>query len=260
MKKLVCILITLFVASAPLIADVPTDGLRLWYKLDETTGSVVHDSSGNGFNGTKAWDVAWDNGSAKFTVDYSTLIQVTDATAAFSTVTKNLSISLWVKDGPSTDGSQWLYKSNVQGTSGATAYGSIYTEYPSYGGSWWNMGLGNKVVTWGAGETGFEAWHNYTIVRDGDAGTVTLYMDGVVKAVDGSYTKLNTAAYTGITSFTIGGSSGSFYTFFGNMHDFMVYDTALTADDAAAIYAATPEPTTIALLGLGALALIRRKK
>jgi hypothetical protein len=252
MKKLACILITLFVASAPLMADVPTDGLRLWYKLDETTGSVVHDSSGNGFDGTKAWDVQWDNGSAKFTVDYSGLIQPNDATAVFApfTGTNVMSISLWAKDSGSGDGSQWLFKSNLQGT------GSIYCEYGPYGGSWWHMGQGNNATKYGFGETGMQAWHNWTVVRDAD--TMTVYMDGVAYGTDMNAN--NTAAYTGITSFVIGGSSGSWYTFFGNMHDFMVYDTALTADDAAAIYAATPEPTTIALLGFGALALIRRKK
>ena len=257
MKKLVCILITLLVASASLAATVPTDGLRLWYKMDETSGSTVHDSSGNGFDGTKAHDVLWDNGSAKFTVDYSTLIQPNDATAVFApfTGTNVMSISLWVKDGGTGNGG-WLYKSNVQGTSGTPTYGSVYAEYPSYSGSWWNMGAGNREVVWGAGDTGFEAWHNWTIVRDG--AEMTVYRDGAEVGTDMRIN--NEGIYTGITSFVIGGSSGSWNTFFGNMHDFMVYDKALTADDVADIYAATPEPTTIALLGFGALALIRRKK
>jgi len=38
----------------------------LWYKLDQTTGNDVVDSSGNGYNGTKYGDTVWNNGSLKF--------------------------------------------------------------------------------------------------------------------------------------------------------------------------------------------------
>src|SRR5690242_18646978 len=37
--------------AAPARADTTTDGLVLWYKLDETSGTVATDSSGNGKNG-----------------------------------------------------------------------------------------------------------------------------------------------------------------------------------------------------------------
>src|SRR5690349_10001031 len=77
-------------AAGPTQADV-TDGLLLRYKLDETSGTVAHDSSGNerdgtvngaadwkgatglGFNGTNTYVKAPDNlmaGLSSITVDF----------------------------------------------------------------------------------------------------------------------------------------------------------------------------------------------
>ena len=217
--------------------------------MNETAGSVVHDSSGNAFDGTKADNVIWDNGSALFSSPSTSLIQPDNATAVFSTLTTNLTLSLWIKDSGTGDTSQWLFKSNIQGV------GSIYADAVK---GIWNMGQGNSVTrAWEASDNR-QAWHNFTIVRDGVLGTVTLYMDGVQAAVNAG----NTAAYPGITEFAIGGKFNSTTVpFEGNMRDFMAYDRVLTGAEAADIYAATvPEPTTIALLSFGALALVRRKK
>ena len=37
-----------------------TDGLQVWYKFDETSGTVAKDSSGNGFDGTLMGGAGWD--------------------------------------------------------------------------------------------------------------------------------------------------------------------------------------------------------
>ncbi len=46
--------------TAPSAHAEISDGLLLRYKLDETSGTVAHDSSGNGRDGTVNGGVTWD--------------------------------------------------------------------------------------------------------------------------------------------------------------------------------------------------------
>ncbi|XVQ83858.1 glycoside hydrolase family 43 protein [Microbispora siamensis] len=49
-------------ALVPSAASAADEGLALWYKLDETSGTVASDSSGNGRNGTLNGDASWGDG------------------------------------------------------------------------------------------------------------------------------------------------------------------------------------------------------
>jgi hypothetical protein len=81
---------------------VAQTNLVVWYKLDELSGTIIHDSSGNGYNGTSAnpvTPVAGKIGGAlsfNGTSDY-VIIPYTSGLAA-ATYGKNLTISLWVND------------------------------------------------------------------------------------------------------------------------------------------------------------------
>lgn len=110
------------------------------------------------------------------------------------------------------------------------------------------------------------SWHHIAVVLDDfdtnmttDVNEAKLYVDGV--EVD-SYTSqsftVNTV--TGGINTTIGNSSINYAAngFNGAVDDLRVYDTALSANEIAAL--AVPEPGSTALLGLTGLAFLLRRK
>jgi hypothetical protein len=101
------------------------------------------------------------------------------------------------------------------------------------------------------------------VADDGDPTTprkvdVTMYVNGKVEGT----TQLNAIDLVGGSSCSLGAYSYSLtvpasynYSFDGGMDEILVYDHAFTAQQIANL----PEPATMAILGLGAL-LIRRKR
>ena len=105
-------------------------------------------------------------------------------------------------------------------------------------------------------------WTHVAVVADyidgagADSNSVSFYVDGTQL---GSSVALEQAA-TGTNAFplVIGAMTDSGHaTFKGLLDDVRLYDEALSA---SAVDAIVPEPATVALLGLGGLALLRRKK
>ena len=105
-----------------------------------------------------------------------------------------------------------------------------------------------------------DTWTHYAFVTDG-AGTSQLYV-----TKDGETLTLTDtdAATFGLEDFRIGVNRGGNLTYDGDYANIAIYDTAL---DTAALQtvlnagpAAVPEPSSAALLGLGGLALILRRR
>jgi hypothetical protein len=141
------------------------------------------------------------------------------------------------------------------GVHGGTAAWRHYTGSGPFGG--W-------VHTAGAVNVADDVGHYITFVHDGSAtagqGTVDIYVDGV----------LDLAGAPGSA-----GNPGSTYLFrdvarsfgpqYGNMFldDVRIYDTALSAAEISELFtpavAQIPEPSTLVLVGIGAVALLRRR-
>ena len=116
--------------------------------------------------------------------------------------------------------------------------------YMSGGYFYWNTGDGsNNPFSVAASTYGDNKWHHFAVTGDGT--TTKLYIDGEFKA--------NAKTYKGITGTTIylnGWNSGTSYNFNGQLSDFRLYGTCLSADDISRLYnVAASVSKTGALLG-----------
>ena len=210
------------------VSGPPTQGLIGYWNFDEGSGSVAHDTSGSGYNGTMT-GAAWTTGKINSGLSFNgtTSAVVTSGIALGS----RFSVSVWTNPAATTqavygriletqyngglylgaDGSGTKYKFIVNTGSGATgACGSAY----------------------GCAEGGTIAagWHLVTATYDGAA--ARLYIDGAQVASETFTAPGNTnyPLYVG----RYYGSNG--YGWNGALDEVRLYNRALTAAEVQAIY------------------------
>lgn len=145
-------------------------------------------------------------------------------------------------------------------------------------GTYTELGIGDMGYTDTGPDVG--TWARLAFVADSAAGTMKIYQDGVVlfsSDTGGDYLDL---AYTGIDgresltpaddatapwlNLFSNGKYPGYYSGAGLLNSLQIRDYAMSGDEVEALGGPTatgiPEPLTLALLGFGGLALIRRKK
>ena len=274
MKKLLLLLVVLF-----LVAGSANAAMVLHYEMDSADDFAVGTGSGQpdqGWNGrlyvdnkvtgatyaamTSTAGIVYDATEGAVYMDgvHPCKIAGAEDAAAVIGISTQYTFSLWAKGDKSavSGGGYSFYLKTSSGNfkcdlSWNPANAATFT---SPGGGWQSSAYG----IWDPANTSKyvdpETWNMYTFVWDTDNSFVGTYVNGILRASMVGGTAL--AAGATITEYGFGdgfgwAGPGGWY------KDYKVFDEALDAD---AVLALVPEPATIALLGFGALALIRKRK
>lgn len=222
-----------------------TDGLMGHWKLNETTGTIAYDSSGNGRNGTMAFGLNAANESVRGAVGTALkfnapddMIQVPD----FLGAQPSASIAAWVRKSEDVDGYQFYHiAGQASHTNQNYMFSLIYEkddpgdnlDYVSF-----NVNAGSGTVVPYAATPDRGQWFHVAGTYDG--ANARLYINGVLQAteaVTGNLTNSNNV-------FTIGrkwdsavypAGAGAFV-FDGAIDDVRVYSRALSLDEVGRLY------------------------
>jgi hypothetical protein len=234
---------TLKVREATLSSD-PTyisqnnlNGLVAYWKLNDATGTIAHDSSGDGYNGTLTNGPTWTTGKLGGALSFnaSNFNYITLGNIASFGGMSAMTISGWVKS-TSTDEEHIIDKSLCEAAPntgswellfGSDVHGPGIPEFVLYPPSTFATTIENDsgpVVNDGQ-------WHLVTGTANGT--DMDLYVDGVLVATQ----EWSLPIYAGTQAVEIGGHcNGSGYYLNGQLDDVRVYNRALNASEIQALY------------------------
>ncbi|GGM79855.1 family 43 glycosylhydrolase [Dactylosporangium sucinum] len=237
MLALVTGLVPAAAAAAP--ADV-TDGLLVRYDLNQTSGTTVIDTSGNGNNGTLNGGGTWTgaNGLQLDGVDDHVKLP-NNLMAGLSSIT--VAVDVYVDPAQQTPYFIWGLGNSATSSSGT---GYLFTSGDAFRAGVTTTNWSGEKVTGKGANLARGVWKSITYTQTGTTGT--LYEDGVQVARNTAVTVPPSAVGNGTTvNNNLGKSNYASDRFLkGRVLNFRIYDRALSADEAAAI--ALPDDKRVA--------------
>jgi hypothetical protein len=213
-----------------------TNKLCLWWKFDETSGSIVSDSSGNGYvgilTGENNWQLDGYDGQGCLSFDDDTAISV--PTEVLSGIDRQITISIRLYGYDSTGRDNYIFETGTNDSFLRAAVPDIHNNVVFWAGG------ADDVVTWNDSNSADwrGSWKHYVFVKN--AGTLTIYCDGRMVAE-----KTNaSSSIKGVRnqSFDIGALVGRMYDYKGKMDDLRIYNYDLSQDEIAQIYNGADPP------------------
>ena len=209
------------------------DGLVAWYPLDETTGTVAKDASGNGRNGTVEGATTWLDGNGfRFgggSASSGNAIKLPDnLTAGLASIT--VSLDVWVD--PALTGNHFVYNlGNIAVGSPQSGTGYLFTTTTPYRATISNAAWSNEQVTSKGSNLAKAAWKHLTYTQTGTVGT--LFENGVQVAQKTNVAYTPAQIGNGVTTRNYLGRSAyaADNSFMGVVRDFRVYNRALAATE-----------------------------
>ena len=207
-----------------------------WWKLNETTGSIAYDSSGNGFNGTVnlgGGSAIWQpgggfesNGCANFTAKQYVLIP----NGVWDLIDDQMSIAFWVNQDPNhPPGSNWPGPWGCAKTPGLswpqTNWLQLRAHLPRPDGAI-DIGKDEESIYWAPGDANAYAgrWNHYVFIKDVNAHTLTLYHNGAKVAERAGQME----PMPDVNNFFIGGRIYPTADWYGKIDDLRIYNRALS--------------------------------
>jgi hypothetical protein len=238
-KKLICLTIVLLVLGLALAASA-TPGPVDWWKLDEASGKVAADSSGNGLDGALLPDdpnnpglgPVWVPGQIGGALSFNGTSDCVDLgnKAAFN-FPGSFTVSLWANIGAW--GSGWAH--TMIGNRGEDGVGWQVRRGSGTNLCFTTRGIGNDD-TFSASTPPQNEWIHIACVYNNAANTKAIYINGKQEALVETTAGAKLAATTHNTYLGCranGDNSGREAFFTGMLDDVRIYDRALTGDEAA---------------------------
>jgi GH43 family beta-xylosidase len=219
----------------------PTDGLVAWYPLDETSGTVAVDASGNGRHGTVEGTATWLEGNGfRFgggSASSGNAIKLpNNITAGLASIT--VALDVWVD--PALTGNHFVYNlGNLAVGSPQSGTGYLFTTTTPYRSVISNAAWSNEQVTSKGSNLAKGTWKHLTYTQTGTVGT--LFENGVQVAQKTNVAYTPAQIGNGITTRNYLGRSAyaADNSFMGVVRDFRIYDRALAASEVVELTTAS---------------------
>lgn len=221
---------------------VASSNLVGWWKLDETTGTLASDSSGEGFNGTLANMLGseWEDDSGKIKgalrfdendSEYVTMGDVLDTASG-----EDFTVSAWFKSSGNTGSIQRIVQKGGAGSARKfivyiNTNGVLTTQVrDDVGDTNTSFGLNYPTVNLYTGE-----WFHTVMQWDSSEGKMTVYLNGRSQ-ITGNRANLVNADLSNSRAFTIGATETGAQAYDGLIDDVRFYNKILSDSEVQAIY------------------------